>query len=245
MDKIGSFKYDINSQVADCNGQLFLPMLMNQLVQSASKHAFERGFGFGQIQGLNSTWVLSRLAVEMNHYPCLDESITVRTWVEEVGRLFTNRCFELTDKAGKTIGYARSIWAAIDVETRRPTDLSHLTELSSYALKEACPIEKPGKVQPAEVDTTGESYTVRYSDLDINGHLTSYKYVEHMLNLFDLVWYQTHTIQRFEIAYMAEGRYGMQLSIHKKEIAPKHYVLSICDADGKAICRAAVHWTTK
>ena len=245
MDKIGSFQYHIDTRLVDYNGQLSLPMLANQLILSASNHALTRGFGFGEMQGHNSTWVLSRLVVELDTFPRLDDSLTIRTWVEEVGRLFTNRCFVLENTAGQTIGYARSIWAAIDVETRKPIDLSQLTDLSNYVHDAPCPIAKPGKVQSAEANTTGELYTVRYSDLDINGHLTSYKYVEHMLNLFDLEWHQTHTIKRFEIAYMAEGRYGMQLSIHKKEIAPEQYVLSICGADGKAICRAAIHWATK
>jgi acyl-ACP thioesterase len=245
MEKVGSFHYHIDTQLADYNGQLSLPMLVNQLIQSASKHALQRGFGFEEMQGHNSTWVLSRLVIEMESFPSLDDTLTIRTWVEEVARLFTNRCFALSNATGQTIGYARSIWAAIDVETRRPTDLSQLIDLSNYIHNEPCPIDKPGKVQPAEQETAGEPYTVRYSDLDINGHLTSYKYVEHLLNLFDLDWHQHHAIQRFEIAYMAEGRYGMQLSFHKKEIAPKHYVLAICDAAGKPICRAAVHWKEK
>ena len=245
MDKIGSFQYHIDTQNADYNGQLSVPMLVNQLIQSASNHAFKRGFGFDQMQELNVTWVLSRLVVEMNTFPQLDETMTIRTWVEEVGRLFTNRCFAIHNDQNETVGYARSIWAAINIDTRRPTDLTPLTGLQSYVIEEDCPIDKPSKIQPAEHETAGEGYMVKYSDLDINGHLTSYKYVEHMLNLFDLSWYQTYSIQRFEIAYMAEGRYGMNLLFHKKEITPTHYLLSICDSDGRAICRAAVSWVKK
>ena len=85
----------------------------------------------------------------MIEYPAMSEPITLYTWVDEVGRLFTSRCFELVDGNGKTFGYARSIWAAIDVETRRPT-LLDIEALGKYIDERPCPIEKPGKIMSAE-----------------------------------------------------------------------------------------------
>ena len=91
-------------------------MIGNYLIHVASSHAAERGFGFNDMSERHTAWVLSRLAIEMIEYPAMSEPITLYTWVDEVGRLFTSRCFELVDGNGKTFGYARSIWAAIDVE---------------------------------------------------------------------------------------------------------------------------------
>ena len=51
----------------------------------------------------------------------------------------------------------------------------------------------------------------------------------------------TQEIGRMEIAYMAEGKPGMPLTLHKQEIAPGHSGLAIC-SEGKALCRAAVTW---
>ena len=38
-------------------------------------------------------------------------------------RLFTDRNFAILDKEGKALGYARSVWAMISMETRKPADL--------------------------------------------------------------------------------------------------------------------------
>ena len=127
----------------------------------------------------------SRLAIEMKEYPTAFDKINLYTWIDEVGRLFTSRCFELADENGKTFGFARSIWAAIDVETRRPT-LLDIARLSAYVTDRPCPIEKPGKIAAVENETEGVPYFIKYSDLDINGHLNSIKYMEHLLDLFDL-----------------------------------------------------------
>ena len=189
----------------------------------------------------HTAWVLSRLAIEMIEYPAMSEPITLYTWIDEVGRLFTSRCFELADSNGKTFGYARSIWAAIDVETRRPT-LLDVAGLSSYITERSCPIEKPGKIAAAESESEGVPYSIKYSDLDINGHLNSIKYMEHLLDLFDLEMFKTKDIKRFEIAYQAEGKYGMELMLHKQEAGSEKYNMAICN-EGKAICRAAVTWS--
>lgn len=55
-----------------------------------------------------------------------------------------------------------------------------------------------------------------YHDIDINGHVNSVKYIEHVLDLWPLDWYRTHRIHRFEIAYVAEAHEGDLLSFYKE-----------------------------
>ena len=65
--------------------------------------------------------------------------------------------------------------------------------------------------------------------------------MEHLLDLFDLDLFKTNDIKRFEIAYQSEGKYGMELRLHKKEADTGKYDMAISN-EGKAICRAAVTW---
>lgn len=240
MDKIGEFHFVTESYLLDFRGRVTIPMIGNYLLHAASKHAADRGFGYSDMTERHTAWVLSRLAIEMTDYPTLSEPITLYTWVEEVGKLFTNRCFEWVNGEGKTFGFARSIWAAIDVETRRPT-LLDVQGLSAYIADRPCPIEKPGKITPVENDTEAELYRVKYSDLDINGHFNSIKYMEHLLDMFDMDMFRSKEVSRFEIAYQSEGKYGMELALHNAQSVPDKYNMAICH-DGKAICRAAVTW---
>lgn len=240
-NKVGEFHFVTEPYLLDFRGRVTIPMIGNYLIHVASTHAAERGFGFNDMSERHTAWVLSRLAIEMIEYPAMSEPITLYTWVDEVGRLFTSRCFELVDSNGKTFGYARSIWAAIDVETRRPT-LLDVAGLSAYVSDRPCPIEKPGKIAPVENNVPGEPYRVKYSDLDVNGHLNSIKYMEHLLDLFDIEMFREKEISRFEIAYQSEGKYGMELSLHSQEVSPDKCNMSICH-EGKAISRAAVTWT--
>ena len=195
MEKVGLFHFVAEPYLMDFRGRVTLPMIGNYLIHAASSHAGERGFGFNDMSERHTAWVLSRLAIEMKEYPTAFDKINLYTWIDEVGRLFTSRCFELADENGKTFGFARSIWAAIDVETRRPT-LLDIEALGKYIDERPCPIEKPGKIMPAENKAEGIPYSIKYSDLDINGHFNSVKYIEHLLDLFDIDQFKTREIGR-------------------------------------------------
>jgi len=243
MSKIGEFHFVSESYLLDFRGRVTIPMMGNYLLHASSTHAEQRGFGFNDMKKQGCAWVLSRMVIEMISHPTMLQPFTITTWVEEINKFFTSRCFAIRNEAGEAIGYCRTLWAAIDLETRKPTDLSLLlNNLGSFIVDEPCPIEKPGKIQAAERDTPGIPYKVCYSDLDVNGHFNSIKYMEHLLNMFDIEMFRHKEVSRFEIAYMAEGKYGMELSLYKKEITPDRYITSICDEAGKAICRAEITW---
>ena len=240
LEKIGVFHFETESYLLDFRGRVTIPMIGNYMMHAASNHASQRGFGFSEMTEKNTAWVLSRMAIEINRYPEMSEPVTLYTWIDEVGRIFTSRCFELNDAAGAVVGYARSVWAAIDMQTRRPAPLD-IEALSVYVSDRVCPIEKPGKIAATEGDSKGTPYQVKYSDLDINGHLNSIKYIEHLLDLFELDLFREKEVRRFDISYLSEGRYGMPLTLYKKEIAPDKYNMAIC-YDGNAVCRAETTW---
>ena len=117
------------------------------------------------------------------------EKFAVETWVENVYRLFTDRNFAIRGADGRTLGYARSVWAMISMNTRRPADLLalHGGSIVDYICPEQpCPIAKPGRIKVTASAPQGE-FTARYSDIDINGHFNSIRYIEHILDLFPLV----------------------------------------------------------
>ncbi len=240
MEKEGIYPFTVEAYLTDFRGKATLAMIGNCLIHAASQHASSRGFGFGDMAGRHTAWVLSRLAIELQVYPRAGERLVVRTWISEVGRLATHRCFELSDGEGRIFGYARSTWAAIDLESRRPT-LLDAPALNPYLSDRLCPIEPPMKIQPVEQGSPEETFRVRYSDLDINGHLNSMKYIEHFLDLFGREVFEAHDITRLDIAYQAEGRYGMELRLFRRETAEGHFALAACCGE-KSICRAAVRW---
>jgi acyl-ACP thioesterase len=117
-------------------------------------------------------------------------------------------------------GYARSIWAVIDTRTREPVDLKtiHEDDILQYINKDkVCPITKPSRVQVKDDTVKVRTVNTYYSDVDVNGHINSIRYIDHILDLFDLDYYRRNTLKRFEIAYVAESHQGDQLNIYRKD----------------------------
>ena len=240
-NKIGTYHFVAEPFHVDFTGRLTMGVLGNHLLNCAGFHAADRGFGIAELNENHYTWVLSRLAIELEDMPRQYEPFSIHTWIENVYRLFTDRNFELVNKDGKTVGYARSVWAMISMETRKPADLIalHGDSLNQYASDRECPIAKPGRIKVTN-DSPAEVYQTRYSDIDINGHVNSIKYIEHILNLFPMDTFKEKQIKRFEMAYVAESYYRDSLSFYLEAKSENEYDIEVKKNNQEVVVRSKV-----
>ena len=246
IEKVG--KYDFMAEPFHCDfaERLFMSHLGNHLLNAADFHSTDRGFGMHYLNTIGRTWVLSRLAVELSEMPQAYDRFSVETWVESAMRYFTNRNFRiLGGKEPKVYGYGRSVWAMIDVATRQPVDLLSVNDgkLAEYVEKDKpCPIEKPSRAKMADDAPAVRTFVAQYSDIDMNGHVNSVKYIEHVLDLWDTAWFSQHPLRRFDIAYVAESRLGDELTLYCEqtdELAFSVRIARTLPADGSQVeaCR--------
>lgn len=221
LPKIDTYDVLVEPFHVDFTGHIFLGVLGNHLLNAAGKHSQKRGWGIGALNETQHTWVLSRLSIEMNEMPQQYETIQIKTWVEGVMKLFTSRNFAILRPDGTAYGYARSIWAMIDINNRKPCDLLTLYDgdILNYVVSEeenVCPIAGHGRFRFKEpkLVRTIDTY---YSDTDINGHVNSIKYIEHILDLLPKEKFENQHLKRFEIAYKSEAYMGDKLSFYIQE----------------------------
>ena len=208
LSKIGRYNFLAEPFHCDLNNNLFIGHLGNHLLNAADSHSSDRGYGMAYLNTIHRTWVLSRLVIELNQIPKAYEKFIVETWIDSAMRYFTSRNFKITNNDGRIFGYGKSIWAMIDTETRQPSDILSVREglINEYVDKDyPCPIVKPSRVKIDDNAELVRTIETHYNDVDINGHINSIKYIEHVLNLWDVDWYREHQIKRFEIAYTSEG----------------------------------------
>lgn len=241
IEFVGIYTYTIDAYLTDFRGKATLPMLGGFMLQAATRHAEERGFGYSCMMSKQRAWVLTRMNIQLSSYPDNDTQIKLHTWVSDVNKLFTERCFAFEDQNGNYFGYARSLWASIDIQTRRPTNVLELDGMTHFISDKECPIDSAGKLSPIKDSEQITSFIVKYSDIDINKHLNSMKYIEHFIDIFPLELYQEKEIKGLEINYITEGRYASELDIFKKEVSDNVYSLEMRDKD-KTICATKITW---
>lgn len=248
MDKVGKYLFMAEPFHCDFSHRLFMSHLGNHLLNAADFHSNDRDFGMNYLNPIHKTWVLSRLAVEMEEMPLQYTKFFVETWIEGAMKYFTDRNFRVVGEDGRVFGYGRSVWAMIDTDTRQPQDILAIRDgaINEWIMTgKDCPIEKSSRVKMTADAPEVRTIDTGYSDVDVNGHVNSVKYIEHVLDLFDIKWHSTHRLQRFEIAYVAESHGGDKLSFYREQTAEGEYCVRIVKspADGTKdveVCRSKV-----
>lgn len=241
LGKIGTYQFVAEPFHVDYTGHLTIGVLGNHLLNVAGFHSHDRGFGIDRLNKEHYTWVLSRLALEMYDLPMQYEPFTIETWVENVYRLFTDRNFAVLNKEGKAIAYARSVWAMIDTETRKPVDLMaiHDGDIAGYICDKDCPIDKPSRIKVNSKEPVA-ILPVKYSDMDINGHVNSIRYIEHILDLFPVDAFKEKRVRRFEMAYVAETMATDTMAYYMDKVDDDNYDIEVKKNQADVVCRSKV-----
>lgn len=238
--KTGSYRYTVQPRDVDMTKRATIITLSDYILHAAGADADKNGFGIRILNEHNWTWVLSRLAVEVERLPEEYEEFEVATWVENATRIMTTRNFIITDNDGKELAKATSLWAMIDTVSRLPQDLSLNLDYANIVTGVPCPIEKPVKIGKVEGEAVLH-HKVAYSDIDFNQHANSMKYLQWMIDSLPLEKLISSHIRRIDVNFTHETLYGQDVSVYA-------YSKDGCDtfevrhSDGTPACKAVINW---
>ena len=204
----------------DYTGSLAWSTLGNLILRVSTLHAEAHNFGYTYMQTQRRGWVLSRLVLELDHLPHTGESYQLSTWVNRIYRQFTDRLYTITSPDGTPFGHGISTWALIDYDSRQPVNLETLPDGGFYdaLLTEEVPIAGPGRARVQATEPVLR-HTAVYTDLDINGHFNSIRYIDLLLNSFDKPWHDRHVVHRIEMAYGLEAYAGEELRVYRQAVS--------------------------
>ena len=249
MENLKFYKHDFFLTAGECTPQkeMPLPLLVSRLIEVATEHANIWGVGYANLIQDNQAWVLSRVTIEMNDYPHVNEHYTVQTWVEGYNRYFSQRNFEILNSRGETLGYARTIWLVIDMATREMVNIANLSYIISNVYEKDCPIEPQSRLGVVNNGRVSE-HTFQYAETDINRHVNSVRYVELLLNQWNITHYDDYRVKRFEIAYVKECLGGVTYNVAVNENDPldaKVEISHMVEEKQEANCRARFVWAKR
>jgi medium-chain acyl-[acyl-carrier-protein] hydrolase len=217
--------------------------LCRHFLEAAWNHAEALGVGFNHLAGQGKFWVLSRLLLEVAAYPAWGSTASLRTWPRSARSVFALRDFEFTDAAGKRLAAGSSAWLVLDATTRRPQRLGPLLPGLIDLAGEAAVGRDPEKLADGECGETAHSLTVRYSDIDVNSHVNSTRYLAWMLDTYAAGFHRKKSLRWLEVNYLGETREGAGVQSHIQETGPDAFTHTLRHASGAAVCRARFVWS--
>jgi acyl-ACP thioesterase len=226
----------------ECNpqGEMPLTLLMTRIIEIATWHANSWGVGYARLIHDNQVWVLSRVTIQDTSLPRVNQEYTLTTWIEDYNRHFSQRNMRLDDAQGNPLGYVRTIWMVIDMNTRASVDISQLSYICENISDLPCPIEPQSHLRPIQQGHAID-YTFGYMDCDFNRHANTVRYLAHLMNLFDMDCYDHYFIRRMEIAFIKETHYGETAQFIIDDSDPMDSRMSVT-IDGTDHVRARFQW---
>lgn len=241
---VGRYTSPVRPFEMDYFGYAALPVIFNYMIDAAGKHADERAFGIDDLRKAGKVWVLSRFLLEIDEYPT-NIPVSVETWVETMESVFSVRKFSLHGNNNRILARASSSWALIDWENRRPQQLKDYIKDAPLFQNKAIAIEQPVKIELPSAAEKLREFTVKYTDLDINHHLNSARYIQAMLNCFSLEQFQNYFINHFQINFLAEVRYNETIEIYGWQENNRWLSELRKKNTNQAVARTEVIWTRK
>ena len=168
---------DLTFSSCDARARARVGTVLALAASAAGQDYDARGLDYPHLRELGQVFLLSRITLHFLRRPTAGERLTITTWEDGAKAAHTRRSYRFCDGKGEPCIWGRSEWILVDPESRKILRPSSFTARTFTR----CPVEvdcpECRKIQlPAEGLEELGSHTVRYSELDGNGHFHSGHY---------------------------------------------------------------------
>lgn len=207
-------KIFINSTDVDKYEDLSLPALFKFCQEVAAFGADDIGLGKSLTTDVGKNWVLTRVDVSINKLPKYYDEVIVKTYPKDTIKFIFPRHFSFEDKKGNVYFKVSAAFMVIDGKSRQMLIKPFDKAVKGESMKDEIPF--PKKVTDEDNELI-YSKRIRFSDLDLNGHMNNVRYIESIVDLFNSDHFSSYKIKDFSINYVSEVHEGETLSIYASE----------------------------
>lgn len=211
MLKVYKEEMTLRTSQCDLNGQWRPSAIMETMQELAGVHSELLGVGRNALIKQGVVWVLTRVEVVMDRYPKIGEHLSLETFPMPVRRWFFPRYFVFRDESGAEIGRAGTLWALLDIHTRKMAAPDSVKKLMPDNSDLLAPLGLPATVTEVSGTLETEDFLPAYTDLDVNMHVNNTRYMDWCCNALGIDTMRTSFLARFAVNYDTELRPGQQV----------------------------------
>ena len=204
-------QYTVEDNEVDCFGYLKPSMILFYAQDIAGRHCVELSLDYDTMATKRLFWAVIRHRVQITRLPQRGETVTVETWPMPTTRVAYPRATVATDSQGRELFRIISLWVIMDLDTRAMI-LPGKSGVEVNGLIRGSELAAPGSLAP-KVLANAESRTVRYCDLDRNGHMNNCRYLEWVADLLPSAFHRDNRMKEFTVCYLSEAREGEEVSL--------------------------------
>ena len=201
MEPIYQLTFSVDDLHADRFGRLKSSSILYFVQEAAGRH-------WQHIEGETSQqcslyWVIIRHRVQVTRLPRKGETVRLETWPMPTTRVAYPRRVVAYDEQGNELFRSISLWVLMDPETRAMI-LPDKSGVLVIGILRGNELPSPRSLAPASLGAQVER-TVRFTDLDVNGHMNNARYLDWLADLLPGSFHQDHIIRDMTLGYLSEA----------------------------------------
>ncbi len=203
--------FRIPASGVDCFDRLKASHILDYIQEVSGDHSALLGASRQELIQRGLFWAVLRHRVQVSRLPRSGEVITLRTWPMPTTRTAYPRSVIFYDEQGKECLRSISLWVLMETESRAMV-LPGKSGVEVDGLLLGSELAVPGSLMPKNL-LNSESRAVRFTDLDMNGHMNNCRYLDWCADLLPSGFYQENPITGFTVCYLSEAREGEALTL--------------------------------
>jgi len=235
----------IHSYDADFQLRASPEALSRAFLEAAWNHAEHLGVGHSELARQQKLWVLGRLLLQIDGWPRWGDAVQIRTWPRGINGAFALRDFEIFDENETRLVAGSSSWLVLDASTHRPLRINKLLQNLPTPLTRTALGREPSKLGPLTTPTHSVTREVRYSDVDVNRHVNSARYIGWLLDSYEPEFHRTHGLHSLKVNYLAETLWPDSVSVKSQPQTPATFAHSIVNSSQHEVLRAELTWNAE
>ena len=239
---IFSAPFTVNFHDTDCYARMRPSAVLMYMQEAANLHLNAYGPTMDELRQSGRAFLLSRVRVSIKRALPAYTPIEAQTWISNDDHGFSFNRYHRIMAGGEVAAEAMSVWALVNLETRRPIRADQFT----YNFTGEDPLVLPRILPRRIIAYDPEEIAVRpivYSDCDYNGHINNTHYPDLLCNYLPAG--ETRRVQDVEINFLGEAPLGDSLTIYRAEDLEhdERYLFRTLRADGSPNIEAVVTLT--
>lgn len=228
MNEFYTKSYLIDTTHVDQMNNIRPSVMLSFFQDMATDHAAIMGISRDYLaRNYNACWLVARTWYKLSRPLKVGKTVTIKTWHRGVSPLIVYRDFDLFVE-DELVGEGVSGWVVADIDDRKMLRPESVAEIVSSPVPETVKEKTLRPIRRPKDAAHVYARTVRYSDLDLNGHMNNTRYADLVLDAFTPEEMEGRFIAEMQLNYSQECKWGETMEVARKMDGDSCYIDGCC-----------------